>query len=519
MRFTTLLIVLATSLPTWGQEELTVAEINRQSEFIEAKQDALLGKVDEAVTLFEKLAKADGNDDAVQFELGRLYKAQGKPDAAIDALRKAYASRPNEVYASLLAGLYQETGRHKDGAALFAQLRRQKPDDEDLYLEEAAALVRAQDIKAAIAVYNALEERIGVNEETTRLKHALYLGTGDTKKAEKELLQLIEARPEITDYRHLLAGFYTGQGDVKGAEKTYRAILSVEPADVRAQLALQKVGEAQGGQAMEIDGQLMDLLGRSDVDIDLKIGKVLPLVQAIAQSEGGSDKARQALRLAEELQRVHPDEAKASALLGDVYFHSGDYVKAAEAYGVTLDLDDNVFPVWEQLLGTLYLSNQIAELRDYAERALDLYPNRPSIYVNYALGEALRANYGEAKSLLGEAQLMVSTQPDATKGLRAIAEAVDLLEKGDKVAANKLAGLPGGVDGPLGVLLGQQTDIDILEGYNAPENTNALLLERLGDERMTAGDNTAAEKAYTRAKQAGSKSKTLAAKLTKAGNG
>ena len=135
----------------------------------------------------------------------------------------------------------------------------------------------------------------------------------------------------------------------------------------------------------ENSDQLLALLGRSDVDIDLKIGKILPMVQDIARSQD-QGKVGRAVQMARELQRVHPDEAKAAALLADIYFQSGQLNEAADAYIATLKLEDNLYAVWEQLLGTLYMANRTVELREYAEEALDLYPNRPGIYVHYAMG-------------------------------------------------------------------------------------------------------------------------------------
>lgn len=523
MRFATLLFLCFVSLGISAQDELTVAEINRQSAFIQAKQEALLGKTDAAITKFEELAADDEADDAVQFELGRLYKAKEELSEAIDHLQKAYAARPTEVYAAFLANLYQETGRHKEGAALYAELRKSAPGDEDLYLEEAAFLVRAQDIKGAIEVYNLLEERIGVNEELARLKHSLYLGSGDERRAEKELLSLVEAQPSIIAHRHLLAGFYTAQNDSKAAEKTYREILKIEPADVRAQLALQDASLPVSGGGNQ--RELMELLGRTDVDIDLKIGKILPLVQDIARSQtaaGSSEatagKIASGIQMALELQRVHPDEAKASALLGDIYFQSGQLNEAADAYIATLKLDDNVYPVWEQLLGTLYLANRISDLRKYAEEALDLYPNRPAIFVHYAIGEALRSNFGDANSLLDEAKLMVSTQAMATKSLDELSRAFTLLAGTPPAGTITPADLPGGESGPVAFLISNSRDLAALKAYDRPGNTNSMYLERLGDALVEAGETDAAAKAYTRAKAAGSKSKALPGKLSKVGS-
>lgn len=492
----------------------TITEQTIQSEksYIEAKREALLGKTDKAIEMFKTIAEGDPDNDAIQFELGRLFYASGDTDAAIDALRKSYAKRPHEVYAAFLAELYQASGRHKDGADLFAGLIKKNPSKEHYYLERAAFLVRAQDIKGAVGVYNDLEGRIGVNAELARMKHALYLGQGDQKRAEKELLSLIAAQPQVLNHRHLLAGFYVSQNDAAKAKKTYQEILRLEPADVRAQLALQDV-EGPKASGSGNDDELMKLLARADVDIDLKVGKILPLVQQVAGTQDAK-KGQRAIALAAELRRVHPDEAKAAAIQGDLYFHTGQYTKAAEAYIATLELDDTVYPVWEQLLATLYLDNQVTALRKQAEEALDIYPNRPVVYVQYALGEALRANFDEANSLLQQAQLMVSSQPEASAALQTVASAFSGLETGNTSGDLDMKHLPGGAKGPLGFLWTKGTDANALVAYDSPANTNALFLEYLGDAMVKSGDKAAARKAYTRAKAAGSKSVTLQRKMT-----
>ncbi len=511
------------ALPLAAQPgSVTPETIQFEKSYIEAKREALLGKTDKAIELFKALIEAAPENDALQFELGRLLYASGNTDGAIDALKKAYAKRPNEVYAAFLAELYQSSGLYKEGAALYGALIKQNPGAETYYLEQAAFLVRAQDIKGAISVYNQLEERIGVNQELARRKHALYLGQGDMKRAEKELTELIKAQPGQLNNRHLLAGFYQSQGESGKARKTYEEILRLQPADVRAQIALQDVS-AQPAAAGDED-ELLKLLARTDVDIDLKIGKILPLVQQVAQQGGAGARTQdagmgqRAMALAAELRRVHPDEAKAAAIQGDLYFHTGQLTKAAEAYRATLDLDDTVYPVWEQLLATLYLDNQITELRKYAEEALDIFPNRPVVYVQYALGEALRANFGEANALLDQAQIMVSSQPEATKQLETLSNALAGLEAGAPNPDIDLSHIPGGAGSPLGFLLQNSGDAAALRSYDTPANTNALFLELLGDALKKSGNKAAAAKAYARAKAAGSKSSVLRRKMTETGS-
>ena len=496
-----------------AQAEMTEKQVNMQKQFIEAKREALLGKTDDAIGMFEAILDSDPQNDPALFELARLQYAAGNTAPAIEALKRAYAIRPNEVYAAFLAEVYQSAGRYRDGAELYAQLIERNPAEPENYLEQAAFLVRAQDIKGAVRVYEDLEDRIGINAELSRRKHALFVGSGDLKRAERELQELIEAFPREVDYRHLLAGFYRSQDDDKSAREVYQEILRIQPADVRAQLALQDAGRPAATSPAGSDDELMTLLARTDVDLDLKIGKLLPLINRVASTNDRA-LADRTLALANELRRVHPDDAKAAAIVGDLYYHSGRLSEAADAYRATLDLDDTVYPVWEQLLATLYLDNQTVDLREYGEEALDIFPNRPSIYLYYSLGEGFRGDFAEARNLLQQAQMMLSANPEASAALETLSAAFTAMETGDvadKIDAEKL---PGGPNAPVAVYLDQMADPDAatLLATDHPGNTNALLLELMGDVSSRAGNKDAAADFYRRARAAGSKSPSLAGK-------
>ncbi|WP_116126704.1 tetratricopeptide repeat protein [Lewinella sp. IMCC34183] len=513
MRTLFLSAFLCSSALVFAQAEMTEREVKQEERFIEAKREALLGKTDEAIARFETIAEEAPDNDPARFELARLRYAAGNTAGAIKAMEEAYGLRPNDVYAAYLAELYQAAGRYTDGAELYANLIRQNPSYAENYLQQAAFLVRAQDIKGALKVYESLEARTGVNAELSRRKHALYLGSGDTKRAERELEALVDAFPDRIEYRHLLAGFYNSQDDTKSARRVYEEILRRQPADVRAQLALQDASPAAGPAGN--DDELLAILARTDVDLDLKVGKLLPLIQQVAATHDRA-LADRALALAAELRRVHPDAAKAAAISGDLYYHSGRLAEAATAYRETLELDDTVYPVWEQLLSTLYLDNQMADLRRYAEEALDIFPNRPSVYLHYALGEAFRGDYDEADNLLQQAQLMVSGVPEAAAALEEIASAITRLRDGGDGSGLDTDQFPGGAQGPLSFYLQQRADPDpaALTAADSPENTNALLLELMGDARSATGDREAATRFYTRAREAGSKSSTLARKIS-----
>ena len=515
MRYAQLLILsllLATGLSA-QPGSLTAEEVNTEKAFIEAKREALLGNVESAIAAFQALSKKM-DESVVYYELGRLYYTQEDNNEAIEQLEKAYKMEANPIYARLLGELYLATGQNKEGAKLYADLVDRKPDEAEYYLQQALFLVRGQEIDDAIDVYNALEKRVGVNPDLSRKKHALYLGDGNQKKAEKELIALVDAFPNSLDFRHLLAGYYTSQNQKSDAKKVYQEILRIQPDDVKAQLAIQ---DSKPGTSVGKSTELLALFSNSEVDVDLKIGKLLPLVQAVANTKDRKI-ADEGLTLATELRRVHPDEAKGWAVTGDLYYHTGRYTEAAEAFRQTLKLDDTVYPVWEQLLHSLYLDNQQQELKESASDALDVYPNRPYIYFYASLAEAARMDYVEAISLMQQAEFIFSaTKPAAGTMARTYQEAFSALSEKKLPSTSELTKEVGPFTNYLAARqafdAGQNDRVIELLADNE-RNTNAAQLELLGDAYLASGQKDKANALFLRAKAAGSKSGKLAGKIS-----
>ncbi|MEM9836023.1 MAG: tetratricopeptide repeat protein [Bacteroidota bacterium] len=520
MRQAQLLLILLLSLSSSGllaqAGSVSAAEVNFEKDFIEAKREALVGKTDKAIAAFKALIDKAPDQDVLYFELGRLYFTQEENNDAVEVLEKAYQLNPSPVYAQFLGELYLTTGQNKEGAKLYADLIQNQPTEADYYLQRALFLVRAQNIDKAIDVYNELEQQIGVNAELSRRKHALYLGQGDKKRAEKELTKLIAAFPNILEYRHLLAGFYTSQQNAAAAKRTYQDILRIEPADVKAQLALQSENptDRQGNSS-----ELMNLFSRADVAVDLKVGKLLPLVQAVA-TQKDVNIADEGLVLAAELRRVHPDEAKGWAITGDLYYHSSRYAEAATAYEKTLTLDDTVYPVWEQLLHALYLDNQQQALSKQAENALDVFPNRPYVYFYAAMAAAARLDYDEAVGLMQQAVFIFgAAKPSAANMANSYLTALESLTSGELPPPNELineADAFGTYLRALRLMAKQDytATIKLLESVDHERNTNASQLEILGDAYLADGQKDKAATLFQRAKAAGSMNSKLNAKIT-----
>jgi tetratricopeptide (TPR) repeat protein len=203
-------------------------------------------------------------------------------------------------------------------------------------------LVRAGDIKQALKVYDQLEERSGLNEELIRRKHSLYMGIGENKKAADELQRLINTFPRNVDYRYYLADFYEQIDEPKKAQSVYKDILQIAPDEAKAKLALS--GSATSDEAQYL-ATLKPVFLQQEVNIDLKIGKIMPFIMTVADTQDPS-LANATLELSTILENVHPSDAKGFAASADLLYHSGRAPEALEKYKKAIALDDTVYALW-----------------------------------------------------------------------------------------------------------------------------------------------------------------------------
>jgi tetratricopeptide (TPR) repeat protein len=400
-----LCLILPFLLPAQEDGRFSEKEIKNQELFIEANKYRLLGNQEKAIETFKEILKKDRQHHAAAFELARIYAEQNNNSEALTLAKQAAAAEPgNAWYQRFLADMYQRSNMFKEAAAIYEQLTIQNPADEYNYLKWAYFLVQAGQTERALQVYNNLETRTGVNEELSRRKHALYLGTGDSANAERELLRLCEAFPANTDYLHLLAGFYRQTGNKESERATLTKILAIEPNDSKAFFALSSIDSPQSGDAAFVQS-LEPLFQNPQVGVDEKIKPILPLVQKAAAT---SDEALAAelLRLASILDRVHPGQAKVCALNGDLLYLSGEKHKALERYKQAVELDETVFTVWEQLFRLAYETGDVTALAFYTEKAMDIFPNQAMVYYFNGVAHNLQDAPREAISALEQARMM-----------------------------------------------------------------------------------------------------------------
>lgn len=402
-------LTLALHTGTTQAQQVSQAAAELEKMFVEACRERIVGNYEKAIPLLEELLKKDHKNHAAMYELARVYDAQNKPDQAERLLLTATSLAPdNDWYAKFLADVYNKTGKFQAAASVFEQLIKKEPNNESYYFRWAYFLVKADAVERAIKVYDDLEKRVGVTEESVRRKHSLYIGMGNNKKAAEELQRLIDAYPRRVEYRHLLAGFYEQIGDKTQAQAEYRRIMDIAPNDPKAALALAG-GRNAAGDDISFLQSLKPVFENPGGNIDLKIGRMLPLIQKVADT-GDMPLADAALELTAVLEKAHPGEAKPLAAAADLLYYTGRSKEALSKYQRALELDKAVFAVWEQVMRIRYEAGQYNALWMVSEDALDYFPNRAMAFYFNAAALVELGKPGEAEGVIDQALLMIPNE-------------------------------------------------------------------------------------------------------------
>ena len=386
-------------------QNYTEEEVNLEQLIIEANQLRLLEKFEQSLSKYQEVVRLDRTIDVAHYEIARIQLYLDNKEGALNAVKKAIDLAPNnQWYIRLLAQIYTDNGYYEDAALLYTPLIRRFPKLPDFYYEQSDLFVKAGLFDKAIQTLADLQREIGINETTAKRRHVLFLEKGKTKEAGQELEALVNAFPNQIAYKLLLAKFYEQFFDRKAANKVYQAILAIDPNHPEALSALAGEG-ATTNKSSNYVASLMPLFTNPQVDIDLKMKKILPQIQMVS-AQFDQAKVDELLQLTNTLETIHPDEAKGFAATADLYFLQGKWLLAKEKYKATLDKDDTVFPVWSQYLQLLNLSGEFQEMEEAATTVLDYFPNQPLGYYYYGLANIQLQNPDPVLEVLPEALWM-----------------------------------------------------------------------------------------------------------------
>ncbi|MEM9547857.1 MAG: tetratricopeptide repeat protein [Bacteroidota bacterium] len=493
MKVQLLLLVLFYSVAGQGQiiEGVTYTEyeIEIQDKFVEAKKYTLIGRFEKAEEILKKLYNDDRKNATIAMELSKVYGYMEDPYNAFRFAKTAFDNDPNSEFVKLnYANICMEQEKFEDAILPLQQLVASNKSSEEYTDQLATAYLQTNNADAALAAYNAIEKQIGINENISRRKFEIYEVLGQVEKALKELENLSEAYPTNLRFMHNLAGYYLKLGKQEKALPIYKKILEIDVNDAAANLAITTASTGEGDDNNYLRS-LTPVIENKSIQVDRKILELVPYVDQLNTSFD-QELADALIMLADKITIIHPKEAKSHALNGDILLASNRAKDAAKSYEKTLEIKDNVYPVWEGLMEAYTETKDYEDLLRVATEALDLFPNKASAYMYYGRANTFTKSYDEAIDLLNEG-LLVSGKDTYHKSNLMAELARAHFGKGDIEGAEK----------------------HISNALTMSENKNGLALEINGDLLYQKGDVEGAISYWEKAQKAGIRSTNLADKI------
>jgi len=432
--FTIIFIFL--SIPLFSQDGIFSGNEELERLFIEAEKLKLIGKNDQAIKVYKELSKKDPKISAVHYELARLYEEEESYEKSENAITRAVSLEPsNKWYRLFQAELYKEQSKFNQAIQVYEALIKQDPKNQDFLMSLASVYGKTDDYQKIIDVYNKLEKQAGIREAFTRVKFTAYNEMGKENKAAEEMIKLVNAYPNDLTFKHNLASFYKQIDQQEKANVIYKEILKVNPEDSKANIAIASALKSSGKDGDYLNS-IKAILSSPQIDLDMKIKELIPYIQKVADT-GDPILANQLIDITKGLDEVHGADAKIYAVQGDLLKYTGQRQAAVDSYNKVLELDDTVFPVWEQLMTALNETKRYGQLAEKSLDAIDLFPNKASSYYYSAVALYHLGKKSEALDASREAKMVSAGDPNLLPKIYAL-QSVLAAENKDLDIASKL---------------------------------------------------------------------------------
>lgn len=364
--------------------------------FFDGLHEKMVMNYPEAFASFSKVLEVDPANDAAMFELGSIKFADNQLDEAEYLIRNAVTVKPeNEWYWVLLADIYKKSNKIDKLVPVLAELSRIAPENEAYLYDKANALLLLKKVDEAIIAYDEVEKRFGPSDELSSARQRIMLQQGKSAKLEEELRKQIASNPqEIRNYI-FLNEVLTKAGQREKAIQVLNKGKEIAPDDAMIRLALADQFKA----LKQFDNTFIELkaaFNDPNLIIDEKVRIVLSFFPMFADMKARAN----ANELTSIMVRVHPGEAKAFAVHGDVLFQERKLAEAKEAYTKALKINDQVYQIWEQLLRIEISLNQFQDLVKDGQTALSIFPNQAALYLYTGIGLAQTGQHEKAITYL-----------------------------------------------------------------------------------------------------------------------
>lgn len=318
------------------------------------------------------------------YELSRIYLNDKKIQAAETTIKKAISlDGDNKWYRSQYATVLEYNNEPREAADLLMKMAKAEKFNLE-YLYRATALYkRAKRYQDAQEALNMLIEQDGEDEAYLMEKGDIYTIEKDWDNAAKIMERLIEINPMEGRYYVDLANIYELAKDTYKSEEVYRRAQNMLPDDPFLQKAL-AIKSISNSDSTGFSKNMKKLVLNKSLSVEEQVNM---LDNYVNLPYNDANKWAEALEIADELAKQHPDNALVAFVRGRILRYNSQPDKAVAEFKRSLSIDQSSLGVWEELFSSAVEKNQADSLNAYTDRALRIFPN--NAIMHYYKGIAL----------------------------------------------------------------------------------------------------------------------------------
>lgn len=361
----------------------------------------------------ERLLKAysiNPDNAAINYKIAEANLLSGNLRDATNYAEAATRLDPKNAYYYLLLAQVQASQKQYDNATkTYAALIRQVPNSGS-YLFNLADLYLAQNkLPEALTTLDQAEKEFGQVDEISFKKQQIYLKQNKLDLALGEGEKLIAANPNEPRYVLAQAEMYASNNRLPDAVRVAQQALRLDPDSPQAHLILADVYRQQN-QPEEAAQQVRLAFASPALDID---ARVRILVGYIKQLPSPKETVNQMARdLAAATVKNYPKDARSYAVAGDIQTLTDHKKEARDTYLKALRYDNSKFQIWQQVVLIDAEMNQTDSLLVHSDRALELFPNQPSLWFYNGVANLLKKQPTKGVKSLEHGRRLVVNNPE-----------------------------------------------------------------------------------------------------------
>ena len=356
------------------------------------KRNAIEGDSARARELFAEALRTDSAFAPAYYQLA-VGNLTATPAAAVEQARRAWElDTANLWYLRFYGQALLSAERYADALHVFRRLNREDPKDPDNYRLVAALYQLQKNPYMALATLDSAELRFGRIPLLSAMKRRLLIATHQTDKAIVEARALVETAPYEIEHHVVPAVLYALAGKDSLARIEYDAALAIDSTDVTTLMSLADFhnGRRDYRALLAVSRQLFL---SDDLPLDTKVKR---FEQYTSDPRFYREYYPQLNDLATTLAIRHPHDKQVVELYARHLIASGELEQALNLYKLhTADTPPDADYFRSVIEIETYLQRPDSVNR-YADRALQLFPDRADLHLAKGNVLSYTKHYGEA---------------------------------------------------------------------------------------------------------------------------